>query len=136
MRFQFIADHRDQFAVTVMCRVLGVSRSGYYAWRKRPPSAREMADQALSQQIKAIHHRSQGTYGSPRVWAELCDNQVKVSRKRVARLMQQANLRGLQRRRFKVVTTDAKHAYPVAPNLLGQAFEAAQPHQIWLAEIV
>jgi len=135
MRFQFIADHRDQFAVTLMCRVLGVSRSGYYAWRKRPVSVREMADRALSEQIKAIHQRSQGTYGSPRIWAELTDNQVNVSRKRVARLMQQAGLQGLQRCSFKVVTTDAKHDYPLAPNLLGQVFEATRPDQIWLADI-
>ena len=101
-----------------------------------PPQCAGDGRQALSEQIKAIHQRSQGTYGSPRIWAELGDNQVKVSRKRVARLMQQAHLQGRQRRRFKVVTTDARHDYLLAPNLLEQAFEAAQPDQIWLAEIV
>jgi putative transposase len=136
MRFQFIADHCEQFEVTVMCRVLEVSRSGYYAWRKRPTSEREMADQALTEQIKVIYGKSQGTYGSPRIQAELAAEGVKVSRKRVARLMRQADLRGDdQGQTFKVVTTDANHDYPVAPNLLAQTFEAERPDQLWLADI-
>lgn len=136
MRFQFIADHCEQFEVTVMCRVLEVSRSGYYAWRKRPTSERKMADQALTEQIKGVHSRSQGTYGSPRIQAELAAEGVKVSRKRVARLMRQADLRGDdQGQTFKVVTTDANHDYPVAPNLLAQVFEAERPDQLWLADI-
>jgi hypothetical protein len=135
MRFHFIADHCEQFEVTVMCRVLEVSRSGYYAWRKRPTSEREMADQALTEQIKVIYGKSQGTYGSPRIQAELAAEGVKVSRKRVARLMRQADLRGDdQGQTFKVVTTDANHDYPIAPNLLAQAFEAERPDQVWLAD--
>ena len=135
MRYQFIDDHRDEFEITVMCRVLDVSRSGYYAWRKRPMSAREMADQALTEQIEEIHQQSEGTYGSPRIQAELADQQIKVGRKRVARLMQQADLQGVGQRKFKVSTTDANHDFPIAPNRLDQVFEAQQPDQIWLADI-
>ena len=82
-----------------MCRVLGVSTSGYYAWLKRPPSARAGADAKLTDRIRTIHARSKGTYGSPRIHAELADNGVRVGRKRVARLMQGADLQGVSRRK-------------------------------------
>ena len=118
-----------------MCRVLSVSRSGYYAWRQRPVSAREMANQELTEQIKDIHQRSRQTYGSPRIQAELADNGVKCGHNRVARLMRQADLRAKQSRKFKGTTTDSDHHYPVAPNRLNQDFTASRANEKWLADI-
>ena len=86
MKYQFIAAHRVEFEITVMCRVLQVSRSGYYVWCKRPTSTREMANQTLSQQIKEIYQQSRQTYGSPRVWDPLAGQKVRCGLKRVARL--------------------------------------------------
>lgn len=135
MKYQFIADHREEFEITVMCRVLAVSRSGYYAWRNRPTSARKMADQELSQHIKQIHDHSRQTYGSPRIQAELAENGVNCGCKRVARLMRQEELFAKQSRKFKVITTDSAHPYPVAPNLLAQDFTASRPNEKWLTDI-
>ena len=135
MKYHFIANHRQEFEITVMCRVLGVSRSGYYAWRQHPVSAREMANQALTQQIKDIHQQSQQTYGSPRIQAELADDGVKCGHNRVARLMRQAEVQAKQSRKFKVTTTDSSHDYPVAPNRLNQDFTASRVNEKWLADI-
>lgn len=135
MKFDFIEAHRTEFKVTIMCRVLGVSRSGYYAWLKRPPSAREMANQELKQQIKTIYDHSRQTYGSPRIQVELAENGVKCGVNRVAQLMQAQQLRAKQSRKFKVTTTDSAHDYPVAPNRLNQDFTASRPNEKWLADI-
>jgi putative transposase len=117
-----------------MCQVLGVSRSGYYAWRERPVSQREMANQALLEQIKAVHAESHGDYGSPRVYRELTAAGVPCSLNRVARLMRQHGIVAIQARRFKV-TTKANEAHPVAPNLLDGDFSATAPNEKWLADI-
>jgi putative transposase len=135
MKYQFIADHRQEFKITMMCRVLKVSRSGYYAWCKRPVSEREMANQKLTEQIEEIHQESRQTYGSPRIQAELADQEIKCGHNRVARLMRQAGLRAKQKRKFKVTTTDSAHNYPVAPNRLDQDFQASQPNKKWVADI-
>jgi putative transposase len=135
MKYQFIAAHREEFEITVMCRVLAVSRSGYYAWRQRPTSLREMADQVLSQHIKEIHQQSRDTYGSPRIHAELAENGVSCGHNRVARLMRDEELWAKQKRKFKVTTTDSAHDYPVAPNRLNQDFTASRPNEKWLADI-
>lgn len=135
MKYQFIADHRQEIEITAMCRVLKVSRSGYYAWRERPVSEREMANQKLTEQIEEIHQESRQTYGSPRIYAELVDQGVKCGHNRVARLMRQAELRAKQKRKFKVTTTDSAHNYPVAPNLLDQDFQAGRPNEKWVADI-
>ena len=119
----------------VMCRVLTVSRSGYYAWLKRPTSSREMADQELSQQIKEIHQQSRQTYGSPRIQAELAENGVNCGHKRVARLMRDEELCAKQSRKFRVTTTDSAHHYPVAPNLLDQDFSTSRANEKWLTDI-
>jgi putative transposase len=124
------ADHR----VATMCRVLGVSPSGYYAWRKRPLSARARADVQLSAQIAAIHRESRGTYGAPRVHAELAGQGVLVGRKRVARLMRHAKLHGVSRRRqFRTTQRDAM-ARP-APDLVQRQFAAPGPNHLWVADI-
>jgi putative transposase len=135
VKYQLIADHREEFEITVMCRVLAVSRSGYYAWLKRPTSPRKMADQGLSQHIKEIHQQSRQTYGSPRIQVELAENGVNCSHKRVARLMRQEELFAKQSRKFRVTTTDSAHNYPVAPNLLDQDFSASQANEKWLTDI-
>jgi len=135
VKYQFIAAHREEFEIRVMCRVLTVSRSGYYAWLKRPTSSREMADQALSQYIKEIHQQSRQTYGSPRIQAELAENGVNCGHKRVARLMRDEELFAKQSRKFRVTTTDSAHNYPVAPNLLDQDFSASRPNEKWLTDI-
>lgn len=134
MRFAFIRAHAQAFNILLMCRVLCVSRSGYYAWLKRPPSDRERADHELAQLIRATHERSRGTYGSPRIHAELRAQGCKVGRKRVARLMRCHALIARQRRRFKV-TTHSLPGRPVAPNVLKQQFSAQHPNEKWLADI-
>jgi len=133
MRFQFIEDRRDEFPVTRTCQMLDVSPSGYYAWRDRPPSAREMANQELYKKIETVYNESHGTYGSPRIYHELKD-QVPCSENRIARLMRLRGLRAKQSKRFKT-TTKRNKAHPVAPNLLKRDFVAARPNQKWLSDI-
>lgn len=118
-----------------MCRVLGVSVSGYYAWRKRQPSARAEAEGMLVEQIRAVHAESRQTYGSRRVQAALRHDGLVCNRKRVARLMRLHGLRGCDRRRRRPSTTHARHHDPVAPNLLHQDFTADAPNQKWLGDI-
>ncbi len=117
-----------------MCRVLQVSASGYYAWRQRPCRS-QAGNEALTQQIRRIHQASRQTYGSPRVHAALQQAGVKCSGKRVAALMRQADLSGVTRRSRRPVTTQSRHDYPIAPNLLGRDFTASAPHQKWLADL-
>lgn len=118
-----------------MGKVLKVSRSGYYAWRQRMPSAREMADEELLTEIKEIFAVSKQTYGSPRVHIELQADGIHVSRKRVARLMRENGLKVARKRRKKVVTTDSDHNLPVAPNLLDRDFTASRPIEKWVTDI-
>jgi len=117
-----------------MCRVLGVSSSGYYAWRKRPASARAQADQRLLRQIRTAHEASRGTYGVPRIHAELREQGVAVSRKRVARLMREAGIAGVSRRRF-VTTTQRDGRSRPAPDLVDRDFGVEGPNQLWVADI-
>jgi len=118
-----------------MCRVLDVSRAGLYAWRRRSrPSARDEREAELRSQIHLIHSASRGTYGSPRVHAELKRNDVQAGKSRVERLMREEGLCGKVKRRFRT-TTDSDHALPVAPNTLNQKFEAAGPDQAWVGDI-
>jgi transposase InsO family protein len=130
----FIRDNAAAFPARIMCEVLGVSRSGYYAWASRPESARAAEDRALAGEIRAAHADSRGRYGSPRVHAELRAHGRRVGRKRVARLMRGMGLSARRRRRFRR-TTDSAHPFPVAPNLLGRDFAAAAPDRVWLADL-
>jgi transposase InsO family protein len=134
MRFQFIDDHRDEFPVRRMCKVLDVSRSGYYAWRGRPPSEREMANRELYKKIEDVYHESHGTYGSPRIYQELKRQGITCSENRVARLMRLRGLRAKQTRTYKT-TTKRNQADPVAPNVLKRDFEADRPNEKWLTDI-
>jgi putative transposase len=117
-----------------MCRLLGVSPSGYYAWRHRPEAARRGADAALGEQIRLVHERSRGTYGAPRVHAELAAQGVRVGRKRVARLMREEELQGASRRgRARTTVRDA--AARPAPDLVERRFAVEAPDRLWVADI-
>ena len=126
MKFEFIDAQKAHFPVDFMCQQLGVSRSGYYAWKERPEPERHKADRALAEVVTQVHQHSRGTYGSPRVHAELHARGQRVSRKRVARLMNEQGLAARKRRRF-VQTTDSRHNQPVASNLLERNFSPASP---------
>lgn len=134
MRYQFIRDHREQYRLDVMCRVLEVSVSGYHSWRRRPISKRTQQDALLEQRIRDTHQRSKGRYGAPRVHAELRAEGLRVSRKRVARLMRLGGLRAKGKRRW-VQTTHSSHTMPVCPNLLARQFEVQQPNQVWASDL-
>ena len=122
------------YPVATMCRMLGVSPSGYYAWRVRPVSAWAKRDADLLQRIREIHERSRGTYGVPRVHAELTAEGVRVSRKRVARLMRAAGLEGVSRRKGRTTTIRDLEARP-APDLVQREFSADGPDRLWVADI-
>ena len=126
--------HQAQHRVATMCRVLEVSTSGYYAWRKRPASQRAREDGVFLRRIRTIHEASRQSYGVPRVYHELREEGVGVGRDRVARLMRQAGLRGISRRRF-VATTRRDAAARPAPDLVERCFEAEGPDQLWVADI-
>jgi transposase InsO family protein len=135
MKFQFIEAHRDEFPVIRMCQVLEVSASGYYAWRGRPVCQRERDNQELLDQIREVHADSRKLYGSPRVHAKLNKEGIHCNKKRVERLMRVHHIRGKQRGRRRVKTTDSAHNLPVAPNLLNRQFEADAPNQKWVTDI-
>ena len=126
--------HQAVHPIATMCRVLGVSPSGYYAWRERPLSMRARADVKLSAEIQAIHCESRGTYGVPRIHAELAERGIQVGRKRVARLMRGAGLQGVSRRNTFRTTVRDETARP-APDLVERHFTAAGPDQLWVADI-
>ena len=134
MRFAFIAAEKAAFPVRLLCRTLAVSRAGFYAWQARPPAARARADERLGLEIAAIHAESRQRYGSPRIHAELTERGCRTSRKRVARLMRVRGLAARRRRRFRV-TTQSRHPFPVAPNVLARQFERAVPDQAWVTDI-
>jgi putative transposase len=134
VRFAFIAAKMAEFSITVLCRMLEVSRAGFYASVGRPPSARVVEDRRLAILVREAHERGRKFYGSPRVQKELAEaHDVHVSRKRVIRLMQQAGLKARVRKRFKC-TTKSDHGQPVAGNLLGQQFQAIRPNQLWAGD--
>ena len=134
MIFGFIAQEKAHYPVTRLCRVLGVSVSGYYAWCGRGPSARAMADDALTTQLRAIHAASRQTYGTPRMHAELAATGTRCGRKRVARLLRAAGLVGCHRRRWTVTTQRDAAASP-APDHVRREFTATAPNQLWTADI-
>lgn len=117
-----------------MCHLLGVSASGYYAWSRRTDAARERADATLLDTIRVIHARSKGTYGAPRIHAELRESGVRVGRRRIARLMREAGLRGETRRRWPKTTIREKRARP-APDLVQRQFHADAPDRLWVGDI-
>lgn len=139
MKSAFIQAQKAVFPVEMMCHHLGVSRSGYYAFCHRRPSARRQQDQALGDRIQAIHQQRRGAYGRPRVQAVLRSRGIQTSSKRVGRLLKQQGLHARRRRRRRRrryrSTTDSGHALPVAPNVLARAFWAQAPNQAWVGDI-
>jgi len=135
MRFRFIEDRRDDYPVRQMCRILGVSPAGYYAWRTRRESRRGAANRILLFEIVRVHRDSGGRYGSPRVHAVLRSQGRGVSRGRIERLMRRHGIRAIMMQPRRVQTTDSRHNLPIAPNLLDRNFMAAAPNRVWLADI-
>jgi putative transposase len=135
MKYAFIADQVGAFAVSALCRALDVSVSGYYAWRRRIPSAHQQADEALGAQIQQAFVAGRGVYGSPRIHAYLRHHGIRCGRKRIIRLMRAQGLCARRVRRRKPHTTDSQHTLPVAPNLLGRDFTASAPNRKWVADI-
>ena len=134
MRYRFIRAHTPQYPVTVLCYVLQVTRSGYYAWRRCPVSRRAQEDARLLITIKKIHVASNKTYGSPRIHAELRQQGAPCGRHHVARIMRAQSVVGKHRRKYHP-TTNSDHDLPVAENLLNRQFTPARPNQAWVSDI-
>ena len=133
--FRLIEAEKASHSVPLLCRMLGVSKSGYYAWRRRALSKRARCDAILLEKIETIHRNSRATYGSPRVHAELRALGIRCARKRVARLMRQAELRGCLRGRRIKTTYRATTLQPAAPDLVRRNFTAGEPDKVWVADI-
>lgn len=133
MKFQFIATEKAHHALTVLCRCMGVTRSGFHAWQSRPESARARRDRQLKVLVHASFAATKGRYGSPRIHQDLLEQDERVSRKRVIRLMQEERLKARMRKRF-TCTTMSDHDLPVAANLLGRQFTAEGPNQRWVGD--
>jgi len=133
--YRFISLEKARWSVRMLCRVLRVARSAYHAWVASPKSLHAVEDSALTVHIKVIHRRSRGTYGAPRVHAELVAEGHEVGRRRVARLMRLAGLAGTPKRRYRGTTTDSDHQDRVADNVLNRSFQAAAPNQLWVGDI-
>lgn len=134
-RFAFIDREKAHHDVTALCRLLKVSRSGFYAWLRRPPSARAVADEVLTVQIRTAFDDNRRVYGAPRIHAELAEAGVQVGRKRVARLMRQAEVVGCHRRRRPFSITQQDPHAEVAPDRVARKFVATAPNQLWVADV-
>lgn len=135
MKFRFIEEHLQEFPVARACGVLVVSRAGYYAWLKRPVSARAQRRVELAVTIKAVHQENRGVYGSPRVFQVLKARGEEVCENTVAAVMHDHEIRAKTKRKFVPRTTDSKHGRPVAPNVLDRQFEAESPDRKWVVDI-
>ncbi|HIK90661.1 MAG TPA: IS3 family transposase [Planctomycetes bacterium] len=136
LRYQFISQHSEEWPITVMCDVLQVSRSGFYAWRKRPASDRIQHHAELISEMKQIHsERHKDVYGSPRMHQELIDRGLEICEATVAKLMRNEGLAASTHRRFRVRTTDSNHRLPVAENTVDREFERHQPNEVWVSDL-
>jgi len=133
VRYRAIQDHAGRFPTALMCRVLKVSESGYYAWRSRAPSRRAQENAQLLVEIRRVHQKSRCSYGSPSIWNELRAERV-VGKHRIARLMQQHGIRAKTQRRWRA-TTQSKHEYPIAPNRVARQFRVGAPNRVWATDI-
>jgi putative transposase len=134
MKFVFVDAEKATWPVVTLCSVLGVSTSGYYAWRSRPPSARTRANAHLVAEIRAAHKAGRRAYGSPRVTKVLRDRGHRLSAKRGARLMRQEGIVARKKKRFRK-TTDPTHAQPIAPNLVDRKFKVEAPNRTWVTDV-
>jgi putative transposase len=135
MKFAFVKEHRRVWPVGVICRVLGVTRSGFYAWMRRKPSARQRRREDLAEKISAAHEANRRVYGSPRIHRELLAGGEKVCRNTVARIMNQRRIRARTRRKYVPRTTDSRHQQAVAANVLDRQFNAKKTNSKWVADI-
>lgn len=133
-RYAFIEGEKANHSIRMLCQVMQVSRSGYYDWLRRPPSARALENQALLDDIRRIHTESYGRYGQRRIQRSLASCGKPIGRNRLARLMNQAGIRSQRRRRFRA-TTDSNHTRPVAANVLAREFNVAAPNAVWTGDI-
>jgi len=134
MKYIFIEKHRSSFAVEKMCRSLKISKSGYYAWRDKPKSMRDLANEKLDHHIRTIYEQNKGRCGSPRITEALNEQGIACSENRVANRMRRNEIKAKTKKRFKI-TTNSKHNHPIVPNLLNQDFTAYNPNQIWVSDI-
>lgn len=123
------------FAIEKMCKVLKVSRSGYYEWLRREPSVRSTENKKILLSINQIYNESKGRYGSPKITKVLACRGINVSRPRVARIMQSANIKSITRKKYRVTTTDSKHNFPIAENHLNRDFRVQSPDKVWVSDI-
>ncbi len=135
MKYAFVSDHQDKFDVEIMCETLGISRSGYYAWKNRDASEKNQKRYELKRKIEDVFMGSRKTYGAPRVFQVLKGLGIAVGKDTVANLMSDMGLRAKTKKRFRVKTTDSNHGNPVAPNLLQQNFSVSKPSNVWLSDI-
>ena len=135
MRFQFIEEHAADWSIQVQCDVLDVTRSGYYAWLKRPESATARKRDELTEKVQAVYLQNRRVYGAPRIHKELQAQGHECNRKTVAKIMKQAGIRSRMTRKFRVTTTDSNHAHPVAENIVNRDFNPSAPHQVWTSDI-
>ena len=134
MTFAWIEERKDEWPVTLLCRVLGVSRSGYYAWLSRKPSATEVRREKLTEELTEIHAEVKARYGSPRMHAELVDRGHECCVNTVARIMREAGIAAKTKRKFRQ-TTDSNHSHPVAENVLDRQFDPEEPNVSWVADV-
>jgi putative transposase len=134
VRFKFIQEHKNEFPVEKMCKVMEVSASGYYSWQKRVPSNRKLYNKYLLTHIRQVYDISKRRYGSPRITKELKMQGIKASQPLIAKLMREENIRSIVKKKFKV-TTDSSHNYPVAENKLKQEFSVSQSNRVWVSDL-
>jgi putative transposase len=135
-RFRFVEAEAAQFPVSLLCRVVGVTRQGFYAWKRRSPSDRELADRELGERIKQIHSASEEIYGAPRIYSELkLGDGIRVGKKRVARLMRQLGIRGADGKRGGYRTTTRDPQRSSAPDLVDRDFARAEPNRLWVCDL-
>ena len=135
-RFRFVEAEAGQFPVSLLCRVVGVTRQGFYAWKRRPPSARELADRKLAERIREIFVETEEIYGAPRIYSELkLGDGLAIGKKRVARLMRQLGIRGADGRRGRPRTTVRNPKRPSAPDLVDRDFARAEPNRLWVCDL-
>jgi putative transposase len=134
VKYAFVRAHRDAHGIAALCRNLGVSRSGYYEWRERAPSARSQQDAALLEEIKVLHQRCRGAYGAVKAWKQLHAQGVTVGKHRVARLRAQVGIEANRKRRFRVTVAHRKTA-EASPDLLNREFRAFEPDRVWVGDM-
>ena len=134
MKYEFIQAHRHEFSITRICQVFGISKSGYYAWVKNPIGKREKENMMILDRIIYYHEKSNRVYGSPKIHQDLHDEGLLCNIKRVERLMRENNIRAKMSKKFKS-TTDSKHTYPVADNILNREFSVDKKDRVWLSDI-